>query len=201
MVIKMERQLIVAISREFGSGGHVIARDIAERFGLPVYDRNLLHDISAEKNVDASNLIQYDEVPKNRFLSRRVQGHTNSPEENIAQMQFEYLKKKAASGESFVVIGRCAETVLKGAEGLITIFVTGDMDAKIERTAKSKEISKKEAEKMILSMDKQRKAYHNHYSEHRWGDSRYYDICINSSRLGIDETTEVLVTYIEKFIR
>lgn len=195
----MKKQLIVAVSREFGSGGHVIAKAIAEAFELPLYDRNLLHNISEEKKVDASNLLQYDEAPKNRFLTRRVQGHSNSPEENIAQMQFDYLKKMAAAGESFVIIGRCAETILKGNEGLLTMFITGDMDAKIKRTAEREGISEKQAEKRILAMDKQRKAYHNHYSEHRWGDSRYYDVCINSNRLGIEKTTEVLVEYIKKF--
>lgn len=191
--------MIIAVSREYGSGGHVVARDIAKYFDLPVYDRSILEHISEEKNVDVANLIRYDEAPRNHFLSRRVKGHTNSPEENIAQMQFDFLQKRAKEGQSFVVIGRCAETVLRGTDGLLTIFVTGDTEVKIARTATTQGISEKEAEKINRSMDKQRRTYHNHYSDHSWGDCKYYDICINSSRLGIPGTTEVLIDYIERF--
>ena len=123
----MDKQVIISIGREFGSGGHEIAQNLADRFGLPLYDYNLLREIASEKNVSAANLEQYDEVPKKGF-SKTVRGFNNSPQLNIAYMQFDFLKKKAAEGESFVVVGRCSEEVLKEYEGLITIFILGDMD-------------------------------------------------------------------------
>ena len=109
----MGEQLVISISREFGSGGHEIAAKLADRLGLAFYDRSMLDEIAAGMNADASELHKYDEKPTNRLLSRRVGNHTNSYEEIIAQFQFDYIRKKAESGESFVVVGRCSETVLK----------------------------------------------------------------------------------------
>ena len=111
------------VSRQFGSGGHKIAEALAEHFELPIYDHRMLDSIAKEKGVDPRVLEKYDEKPLNRFLARNVSGFSSSLENNLAQMQFSYLKDKADSGESFVVVGRCAETVLKEYDGLITIFV------------------------------------------------------------------------------
>lgn len=193
----MGKQVIISISREYGSGGHEIARHIAEKFNLPMYDHNLLDEIAAGKNVDAGKMAKYDELPK-AFMTRTVRGFTNSPEENIAQLQFDFLRKKAASGESFVVVGRCSETILKDYEGLIPIFIMGDYDHKLERVMERREFSAKEAALAINRHDKKRKAYHNRYCDIKWGDSRNYDICINSSRLGIEGTVEALSDYISK---
>ena len=192
------KQLIIAVSREFGSGGHCIAEELARRFALPLYDRNILEEIADEKNVDSRNLEKYDELPKNHLFSRTVRGFSNSPEEQIANMQFDFLRKKAEEGASFVIVGRCAETILKGNPGLITIFVLGDMDAKIKRIAGLHLISRAEAERMIWRHDRKRKAYHNHYCEMKWGDSRNYDLCINSNKLGIERTTDTLEQYIRE---
>ena len=192
------KQLIIAVSREFGSGGHCIAEELARRFALPLCDRNILEEIADEKNVDSRNLEKYDELPKNHLFSRTVRGFSNSPEEQIANMQFDFLRKKAEEGASFVIVGRCAETILKGNPGLITIFVLGDMDAKIKRIAGLHLISRAEAERMIWRHDRKRKAYHNHYCEMKWGDSRNYDLCINSNKLGIERTTDTLEQYIRE---
>lgn len=195
-----EKQVIISIGREFGSGGHEIAVKLSERLNLPLYDYNILHEISVEKNVNQKNLEQYDEIPKSTIFSRRVRGYSNSPEENIAKMQFDYLRKKATEGKSYIVVGRCSETILKGHEGLITVFILGDMEVKIERISKIHNISKVEAENMIYHQDKKRKNYHNYYCQGKWGDSRNYDFSINSSKLGIDITVDVLEDYIKRRI-
>ena len=129
----MGEQLVISISREFGSGGHEIAAKLAERLDLVFYDRSMLDEIAAGMNADAAELHKYDEKPTNRLLSRRVGNHTNSYEEIIAQFQFDYIRKKAESGESFVVVGRCSETVLKDYAWLMSVFVTGDKAQKIQR--------------------------------------------------------------------
>ena len=115
-------------------------------------------------------------------------------------MQFDFLRKKADEGESFVVVGRCAEEVLKGNKGLITIFILGDMDKKIERVMKYHDMTEKKAIKFIESQSKKRKAYHNYFCETKWGDSRNYEVCINSSKLGIDATVDLLERYIKQRI-
>ena len=128
----MGEQLIISISREYGSGGHEIARKLADRLELAFYDRCMLDEIAEQMNADVSDFHKYDEKPGNRLLSRRVGNHTNSYEEIIAQFQFDYIRKKAESGESFVVVGRCSENVLKDYDCLISVFVTGDKEHKIQ---------------------------------------------------------------------
>ena len=192
------KQLIVVISRECGSGGHTIAELIAGHYKIPLLDRNLLTEMCSEKNINVTNFEKFDEAPRNKLLSRTVKGFSNSPEEIIAEMQFDFLKKKAEQGESFVVVGRCAETVLKGHPALISFFVLGDMENKIERISKLHSINRNEAEAFIRRIDKKRKYYPNTHSDVKWGDSRNYDLCINSCRLGLESTFSVLLDYIDK---
>ena len=197
----MAEQLIISVGREFASGGHDIADRLAKRFNLPLYDRNILGEIAGEKMVDAYELEKYDEVPRKRLLSRSVRGFNNSPEENIANMQFEHLIKKANDKQSFVVVGRCAEAVLKECKGLVSIFVLADYLAKLERVTSILGLSVADAEALIKRNDKKRKDYHNYYCNTKWGDSRNYDLSINSSKLGIDETARFLENYVEERIK
>ncbi len=196
----MEKQVMISISREFGSGGRRIAEKVAEDLGLPLYDRNLLDAIAKEKDVDAEHLQKFDEKPRNPILSRSVSGYSNSMEENLVKMQFEYLQKKADSGESFVVLGRCAETALKGRDGLVSVFVLGDKEKKLVHVKDKYQLSDTEATLKMVRHDKKRKLYHNRYSDFKWGDSRGYDLCINSSRLGIEKTAAMIENYIKERI-
>ena len=193
----MGKQYIIALGREFGSGGHAIAEILAKELNIPMYDKNVLDHIAEEKGMDVAHIEQFDEMPKNSFFTRRVAGHTNSLEEHVAEMQFDYIKKKADSGESFIIVGRCAETALKGREGLISIFVLGDRECKIGRIMERYSLNREDAVAKMNRCDKKRKQYHNHYSDHKWGDSRTYDICVNSSRLGVEKTAAMLLDYIK----
>lgn len=193
----MEKQLIISVGREFGSGGHVIAEGLAKEFGIALYDNNLLEQIAEEKNIDHEELKRFDEKPKNRLISRTVKGHSTSPQDHLVNMQFEFLQKKADSGESFVIVGRCAESVLKEFEGMVSIFILGDKECKIERVKKVYGVTEDEARRMMEKKDMSRKYYHNFYCKGKWGDSRNYDLCINSSRLGIEGTVQVLAEYIK----
>ena len=191
-------QLIVSIGREYGSGGHEIAVKLAKRLGLKLYDRNLLEEIAKHKNVDYSELAKYDETPKKEILTRTVRGLSSSHEHNMANMQFDYLRKKASEGESFVVVGRCAESVLKDFEGLISIFVLGDIECRVQRIIKVRGMTESEARSAVSRHDRTRKAYHNDHSRMKWGDSRNYDITLNSSKLGIDNAVDLIEDYINK---
>jgi cytidylate kinase len=192
----MEKQLIIAVSREYGSGGRQIAKALAERFGIGYYDRNMLDEIANEKEANANRLKKFDEVPKRSFLYRTVRGVSNSPEEIIANIQFEYLCKKAESGESFVVVGRCAEEVLAKYPGLVRLFVLADAECKVKRISESRKMGEDEARGAMYRHDKKRKAYHNYYCTNKWGDSRGYDLTVNSSRLGVEKTVDFLEHYI-----
>ncbi len=190
-------QTILSIGREFGSAGHEIAQKLADYYQLPLYDHNLLDEIAASKGLDSRELQGHDEVRRNRLFNRNVRGMDSSPAYNLALLQFDFLREKAESGESFVVVGRCSETVLRPYKGLISIFVLGDMDKKVARIMDLYHMNRKEAEEFIKEKDKRRKQYHNSHCELKWGDSRNYDLCINSSRLGVEETMRILVQYID----
>ena len=180
----MSEQLIISVSREYGSGGHEIAQKLAEYYKLPMYDHNLLDEVAAS-------------MRRNKFLYRSVMGMNSSPADNVARMQFDYIKKKAEAGESFVIVGRCSEIVLKDNPNLISIFVLGDREAKIERVMQIYELDARHAEERMIEKDRRRKSYHNSHCKVKWGDSRNYDLSINSSRLGVEETVESLKNYID----
>ena len=103
----MSKQILVSIGREFGSGGHEIAAKIAEHFQIPLYDRNLLEDVAVEKGINAGALEPYDERPKKHVISRTVRNLSNSNEQNVNEMQFDYLRQKANSGRRQQRTRRC----------------------------------------------------------------------------------------------
>lgn len=193
----MGNQIIISISREYGSEGRTIAEQIVKDMGLLFYDRNMLDEIAKEKGFDPAAFAGVDEKPRNKLLSRRVKGYSNATEDNLAQMQFEFLRKKAASGESFVVLGRCSETILKEYDSLVSIFVTGNKDCKLKHVMEKFSLSETAAAAKIAKHDAYRRRYHNHYSDFKWGDSRNYDVCINSSRIGVEGTAKLLEEFVE----
>lgn len=196
----MAKQFIISIGREYGSGGRVIAEELAKRYNVNLYGKNLLDLVAKEKDLNLDELKKYDEKARNIWLSRSVDGFSNSPEDTVAQMQFDYLKERANSGESFVVLGRCASYVLREYDGLVKIFVTGEKDAKIKRIASIEKLGYDEAEALVEKRNRIRRNYHNYYSKEKWGDSRHYDLIVNSSKIGIDNTTDVIDTYIKNII-
>lgn len=194
----MEKQLIITVGREFGSGGHVIAEELAKRFQIPLYDENLLSNIAEAKHLDRDELKKYDEKPKNKLFYRTVSGYSNAPQDNVANMQFNYLRKMAEDGKSFVIVGRCAETKLRDFPCMVSIFVLGDKDAKTKRIVEKYELSEHEAQQLMQKEDRKRKSYHNYYCDGKWGDSRNYDFSINSSKLGIEKTTDIIEAYLKE---
>jgi len=193
-------QFIISVGREYGSGGHEIASILAEKFNVPLYDRNMLDQMAERNGIDAEDLYKHEEM-KRQGLTRTVRGHSSSVQDTIAQLQFNFIREKAESGESFVVVGRCAENVLRENPALISIFVRGEEDAKTERICRLYKLNKIEAKAKMYRHDKKRKAYHNYYSKMKWGDSRGYDFCINSSLMGVEATAEALYKMLSEFLQ
>lgn len=188
----MSHQLIVAIGRESGSGGLDIAHALAERLQLPLFDKSILQKAAEDKGVSAETLERYDEHPYSPLFCRSVRGISSAPEDCVAQMQFELLRQHANAGESFVVLGRCAEEVLADREGLISIFVRADLDFRVKRTP----LPEEEALDFIKHQDRQRRIYHDQHCKGDWGDAKCYDLVINSARLDIPGTVDILEQYI-----
>ena len=194
----MGKQLIISVGREFGSGGHEIAEELAKIYEIPLLDHNLLDEIAEERGLDGERLKEFDEKHKTFFGTRTVRGFSSAPEENVSLLQFDYLQKRAAKGDSFVVVGRCSEDVLREYDCMISIFILGDKQNKVERIMELFDMEESMAERFICDKDMKRRRYHNSYCEGKWGDSRNYDISINSSKLGIEGTVAVLKDYIDR---
>ena len=194
----MANQFVISVSREVSSGGHDIAEIIAKHYGVPLYDKNILAEIGKEKGVDMSGFSGSDEKTVNVFTSRTVNGFNSSPEYALAHMQFDFIKEQADKGESFVICGRCADYVLKDNPALVSIFIYADEYNRTQSTMRLQECSMPQAIKINEKADKHRREYHNEYCKTKWGDMRNYDLCINSSCLGIDGTAQALIDYIDK---
>ncbi|MBR1770517.1 MAG: cytidylate kinase-like family protein [Lachnospiraceae bacterium] len=188
----MEKQIIIALGREFGSGGHEAGEILAERYGIAFLDHVLLQKIAEEKHIDLKLLERYDEKPKNKLFSRTVAGYSSALEEHVANIQFDYIHQLADAGKSFVIVGRCAEYILRGNPVLLSVFVLGNKETKCARIMKKYDLTEEEAYKMMKRKDATRKNYHNYYCDGKWGDSRNYDLCINSSNLGVEGVVEII---------
>ena len=191
-----ENQLIIAISREFGSGGKEIAALLSRTYGIPVYEKNILAKLGISREEDTSKFSSMDESPRWLIASRTVRGLTNSNEDMLAAMQFQFLEDEAAAGHSFIVLGHCAEEVLKGNPFLVTIFISADKEFKIPRIMEEHDLDRKEAIRMMKKHNRNRKAYHNYYCEHAWGDSRFYDLCLKTDVLGTRYCAVLIQDYI-----
>lgn len=189
-------QLLIAIGREFGSGGREIAEKLGQRLGITVYDKNMLDEMSERFGFDRDVVEEHEEIPVNVLFSRKIRGFSSSIEEVVAQRQFELIKEKADKGESFIIIGRCAEQVLKDYKGLHTFFIRGEADTKCRHVMEKYDLEERDARELMRRRDRQRKNYHNFYCDGKWGDSRNYDLCINASALGVDGTVELLYNYL-----
>ncbi|MBO6128488.1 MAG: cytidylate kinase-like family protein [Pseudobutyrivibrio sp.] len=193
-------QFIISVGREYGSGGHAIATILAEKFNVPLYDRNMLDQMAEKNGIDAEDLHKHEET-KRQGLTRTVRGHSSSVQDHIAQLQFDFIREKAESGESFVVVGRCSENVLREHPAHISLFIRGDEAAKTERICRLYKLNKLEAKAKMYRHDKKRKAYHNYYSKTKWGDSRGYDFCVNSSLMGVEATAEALYKMLSDYLK
>ena len=195
-----KKQIIVAIGREHGSGGHYIAQMISRALGVRLYDKKSIEAEVVDQGYSPEIISQMDERPVNFFTSRRIGKYSNSIEVNVAERTFAMLREKAAAGESFLIIGRCGEQVLKDNPNMISVFICGDPDFKLARVMEKMGLDADQAIDEIKSVDRSRKNYHNYYCNTKWGDARGYDMTIKSNVLGCEATAEMLVSYIRRFM-
>lgn len=203
----MKDQFIITIGREFGSGGRQIGMMLAERLGVKCYDKELLAIAAKNSGLSEELLKNHDERPTNSFLYSLVMdtysmGYSTSTYMDMPLNQKVFLAqydtiKELAETESCIIIGRCADYALKDCKNCFKIFIKADMDAKINRIKRIHNLNDDKAKDLIVKTNKKRANYYNFYSNKRWGDSRSYDLCVDSNTLGIEGTVEFLLSYIE----
>ncbi len=185
---------IVTISREFGAGGGTIGYRLAEETGLEYYDKELILMRAGKGNVDLYSLIKWDEsVPINFGFTQSLFDFYNRPlSERIFQAQKETIQQVGEKGNC-IIVGRNANTILKEYDKTLHVFIHAGIDFRLARMKKEMpDQTDQQILDRIRRVDKQRKKYCTYHTHTEFGDSRYYDVCLDSSRFGLDRCVEIL---------
>ncbi|MDO4614111.1 MAG: cytidylate kinase-like family protein [Lachnospiraceae bacterium] len=190
-----ESNVIITLGRQTGSGGRKIGRKLAEELNIPFYDRELLTRAAKESGLSQALFEGHDEKPTNSFLYSLVMdtypyGYASSfngmpIDHKVFLAQFDAIKKIGSEG-ACVIVGRCADYALENNPNLLSVFIYGEMEDKIQRLREEYDVSEAKAREMILKTDKKRSSYYNYYSNKKWGDAKSYHLCLNSSAFGIE---------------
>lgn len=213
----MDKQYVIVIGRKFGSGGREIGVKLAEKLGIPLYDKTILGMVAEEQEISDERLRAMDEyLNAHRFkniglqLKKSLHNPGNlfetHPEgildrEKVFQWQADVIRRLAEQGPC-IIIGRCADVVLKDHPNLISLFITAPLDVREERIkGLYPDIPKEKFQthrQYTKQMDRLRSHYYNYYTGKNWGDVTNYDLILDSSKLGIDGTAEMLEGYIKR---
>lgn len=195
------KHIVITIGREYGSGGRLIAKKLSEDMGITFYDKQLISDV-AKKTGFSEHFIRNAEHqrPTNSFLYdlyTSVQTPSVPDQVFIAQAK---VIKEAAARESCVIVGRCADYILRDQPNCLKVFVNAPLDQRIRRAREEYGVQEANLESFVIRQDKARASYYNYFATGRWGQSREYDLCVNS-RIGIDAAVAVIRAAAEAITR
>lgn len=183
---------IITVSREFGSGGRTIGKQVAKELGIPCYDNELIQKIASESGFDEHYVKDAGEYDSGGFLSifsSRAFGDTNA--DLIWKAQCKIIIQLAEK-EPCVIVGRCADYILRDKADCLRVFIHADKDFRMNRIIKVYGETDIPTEQRLKEKDKRRAAYHRFYTNMKWGQSKNYDITVNSGTLGIDKCVEII---------
>ena len=207
----MAKKLIITIARQYGSGGREIGERIAELLGIPLYDKEIINDAASKGSLNEEVIKSADETAANSLLYTLAMGsnvlgttmhfgYKMPLNDRLFILQSEVIKEYAKKG-SCVIIGRCSDYVLRDEEGLLRLFIYGDLDHRQERVkARHPEIKETQIIDVINKTDKRRSSYYNFYTGNKWGKYDNYDMAINSSTLGIEGTAQLIYACAKKLM-
>lgn len=197
----MGNNYIITIGREYGSGGFEIGKKLAEALGIGFYYKNLIDEVAKKSGIHIDMLNKADERPANPLTNPFLHpGYENGTlNDRLFWTQSEVIRELAEKGESCVIIGRCADFILRDHENVLKIFIQAPIEKRIDRIADKYLIElRDEAKKEVLRNDKLRSTYYRFYTDGKWGDRARKDLIVNSSILGIDGTVEFIKGFVEK---
>lgn len=203
----MARKCIITIGRQFGSGGRYVGRLLAEKLGIPFYDKELLSEAAKQSGICEEIFEEHDEKPTRSLLFSLVTGmqqHVGSGSfymdmplnHRIFLAQFDAIRKLAEEG-SCVIVGRCADYVLRDDPNATSIFVKADMESKMDRAVKYYGVEPDKAEERIRKADRQRASYYNYYATATWGDVENYDLVVDTGVLGVEGSVALILKFLE----
>ena len=186
---------IITISRQFGSGGRTIGKEVAAKLGIACYDQELIERIAAESGFTKAYVAERSEYASHgswlasAFSDRDFNGH--SPQDDLWAAQRRVILSLAEK-ESCVIVGRCADAILKDAADCLTVFIHSDLQHRAERIVKQYGERADSPEKRLKEKDKRRAAYYQFYTDRKWGDVRNYHIALDSGVLGIEACVDLI---------
>ena len=204
-------KMIITVGRQYGSGGRYVARLLAEKMDIPYYDKELLTEVSKDSGICKELLEQNDEKNARSFLFSMMSGTAQLGDSGSMYMdmpmnhriflaQFDTIRRIASEGPC-VIVGRCADYVLRDQENVLNVFIKADKEERIRRIVEYYGVDPLKAEERLKKADKQRASYYNYYTSNKWGKMESYDISINSSILGPDGTADLIIETSEKLIK
>ncbi len=194
---------IITVSRQYGSGGREVGQKLAEALGVEFFDNKLLETAAENSGIHHSHFVENDEKRSNSFLYLLSTTYSQGGvpfDDTLFFAQLEAIQK-IASEQSCVIIGRCADYALRDFSNVLNVFISAPFEARVKRAVEVYGIAEKHAADYVKRIDKQRTSYYNYYADKRWGQPQNYQICLDSSALGIDKTAEFLKSFAEEFYR
>lgn len=203
----MENKTIITISREFGSGGREIGKMLADQLKIPFYDKELIELAAKESGIDKELFEENDTRTSKGFHLFGALGYSlGGPLSSITELslndrlymvQSEVVEQVASKG-ACVIVGRCADYVLRGRKDVLNVFIFADMKERKEKAIHSYEVDERDIENSIKKIDKRRANYYEYYTDRKWGMAENYDICLNSSTFSIAGTAEIIKNLAQK---
>ena len=202
----MATNLVITIGRQFGSGGRKVGRLLAEKLDIPYYDKELLAEAAKDSGICQEIFENHDEKPTRSLLFSLVTGmqmhgdpgsmYMDMPlNHKIFLAQFDAIRRIASEGPC-VIVGRCADYVLRDKPNAVSVFVKADIRQRVERAVSLYGVDPARAEETVRKADKQRASYYNYYATATWGDVNNYDLCVDTGKLGIEGTVELIEQYL-----
>lgn len=199
--------MVITISRTYGSGGRVMGKALAEKLGCKFYDRELMRMLSDDSGINEALFGESDEKLKHTYIGTDTEWMEDwgplppsdkkyTTESNLFRLQVEMIKKLADEKEDCIIMGRCADAVLKDRDDVIRVFCYASHDDCVKRTMEVCGLEEKDALKRIAEVDKFRKAYYRHFTGNDMEDATNYDLCINTASMTVDALSDIVMDYI-----
>lgn len=203
----MAANTVITIGRQYGSGGRYVGRLLAEKLGIPFYDKELLAEASKQSGICEEVIEDHDEKPTRSLLFSLVTGLQSHGDTSTMYMdmplnhkiflaQFDAIKRIAAQGPC-VIVGRCSDYVLRDMPNAVHFFVKADTESRIQRAVKYYGLDPAKAEDAIRKADKRRASYYNYYATATWGDVNNYDLCVDTGAIGTAGAVDIMARFVE----
>ena len=196
---------IVTISRQYGSGGRIIGKILAEKLNVPFYDKKIL-DMAAEQSGYSRELMEGTELKaKSSFaynlasalsFNEGISGSPLSVNEKLFLAQFQVIKEIGDTDKA-VIVGRCADYVLSEKDNVVKVYITSDFDTRVNTVMKRHDLTQSQARDLIIKTDKRRSNYYSYYTGEKWGKADKYDLVVSTAKVGIDGAAGLIADYIK----